>query len=281
MIRPRFGVEIEFNRANVDGEQIARALTEAGLETQFESYNHHTRAYWKLTTDSSCGLELVTPPLHWEDRHSVREACRVLQGVGASVNGDCGLHVHHEWPWQNQIRWRTRRDRMMRVRQVILVYEATLPLLRCVLPKSRFSFEPEGTGAQRYCRWNEKAVWSGAGQDEGIPGVILDSRSKYVAVNTQNLHNRTTIEFRQHQGTLNPTKILGWVELTRQITHAASILDEQVPEGKARINLIFDKLSTSTVRYLQQRCVDAGTTLDEKIAQIADQLDAIATEAPA
>lgn len=275
MIRPRFGVEIEFNRAHVGEADIARALTEAGLDTQFENYNHHTRAHWKLTTDSSCGLELVTPPLFWEDRHSLREACRVLQSLGATVNGDCGLHVHHEWPWMGGVRWRNRQERLARVRRVVVVYESLLPLLRCILPKTRFSIDHEGVGAERYCRWNSGLVISGDGNNEGIEGVRYEGRAKYVAVNTENLSSRTTIEFRQHQGTLNPTKIIGWVELTRQVVHAASILDDQIPEGVTRASLIFDKMSTSTIRYLSQRCEEHETTLDEKIEEITATLNEV------
>ena len=49
-----FGVEIEFLRpTNVSQQEIAETLTEGGVETIVESYNHQTRPYWKIVTDSS------------------------------------------------------------------------------------------------------------------------------------------------------------------------------------------------------------------------------------
>lgn len=266
MIRPRFGVEIEFVRpSNVTEHEIADALTGSGLSCRFENYNHHTRDYWKLTTDSSCGLELVTPPLFWEDRHAIREATRVLKSCGATVNRDCGFHVHHEWPWVANLRL-TRRDRASRLIRVVQTYERCLPLLTHLMPASRFSTSGD-PGAMRYCRWNDGKIITSDWNYEGIPGVQCDDRAKYVAVNIQNLDQRTTIEFRQHQGTLNATKMVAWVELTRQIVHAASLRDDQV-EADDRIELVFGKISSSSWRYMSERCVEGGTTMEAVVEEI-------------
>src|SRR5262245_17661809 len=59
-----FGVELEFLSLNrMSHEQIAEEVRAAGVMCQSEHYNHTTRTHWKLTTDMSCGSEMVSPPL--------------------------------------------------------------------------------------------------------------------------------------------------------------------------------------------------------------------------
>jgi hypothetical protein len=89
-----FGVEIEI-RATLDREQIARALQAANINAAAESYNHSTRPYWKVITDSSCGYEIVSPVLRGEQGlGELAKVCQILTDLGCQVNRSCGLHVH-------------------------------------------------------------------------------------------------------------------------------------------------------------------------------------------
>lgn len=262
LTRPRFGVEIEYVSANLNQNQMAEALTNAGLTCNAERYNHETRDVWKLTTDSSCGMELVSPPLWYEDRFAVAEALRVLNRNGAMVNDNCGLHVHHEWPWIKDqqlsgtdagVRRRTNKER-----RIVRLYETCLPLLQVVLPADRFSagvLDPESEGsesANRFCRWNAGSTSRG---------------NRYVAINFAPLADRTTIEFRQHHGTLNADQVLAWIELTRQLVHVASTRDGATT---TLIPLIFEKLSGSTWTTYDTVARDHDTTLPDLINEITN-----------
>lgn len=270
LTRPRFGVEIEYTSADLDQYAMADALTNAGLDCEAERYNHETRAIWKLTTDSSCGMELVSPPLWYEDRFAVAEALRVLTRHGARVNENCGLHVHHEWPWIKDQQLRStetgQRRRQAKERRIVQLYEACLPLLRVVLPDERFSSGVLGTShtsdsADRFCQWNSGSTSRG---------------SRYRAINFVPLDDRTTIEFRQHHGTLDADQVLAWIELTRQLVHVASTKHDT--DNETSIALIFEKLSTTTWRVYDDAATDEGTTLTDIINTISNPTSNTDTE---
>lgn len=257
--RPRFGVEIETTHALRSNEFVI-AMNEVGLVCESERYNHQTRDYWKLTTDSSCGWELVSPPLYWEDRHSIREVMRLLKAAGAEVDRNCGFHVHHEWPWQDHLMGN---ERTARLAQVVKLYEQTEPLLRVLIPGTRFwkrgvdpSSDPntgDAPWARRYCKWNEGQVREG---------------DKYVAVNVTPMEGgRPTIEFRQHQGTLNPTKALAWMELTRQIVYAASLPDDLL-KAPSRVEQVFGTVSDPAWVYFNERAAEANVVMADVIEAI-------------
>ncbi len=263
--RPKFGVEIEFlatkNRGMeyVPQREVVDALNAAGIATMYEEYNHHTRSHWKLTTDSSCGFELVSPPLAWEDRHEIHTAMKVLREQGAEINVTCGFHVHHEWPWNQVMSTNQWHDRLM---PIVNLYEATEPLLQVLLSPSRFDFNDEAydeeTGenlADAYCRWNNGT---------------LDEYEKYRAVNVSPLYNaRPTVEFRQHQGTLNGTKALAWVELTRQIVHAASMPDD-LKQG-SKFEMVFDRITKPSWNYMVARAAAKGSDITSIINEITNE----------
>lgn len=258
-VRPRFGVEIECLQAGFEADAFVAAMNDAGLTCEQERYNHHTRAHWKLTTDSSCGWELVSPPLHWEDRHALREVLRLMRENGATVDWRCGLHVHHEWPWQHEL---GHSERYQRQAQVVALYEQCEPLLRVLMPDSRFwktgdQEYDDNTGdyvwARRYCKWNSGMV---------------DGGDKYLAVNTQPVESgRDTIEFRQHQGTLNARKTIGWLELTRQIVFAASLTEDQI-KAPSRVEMVFATITPGSWKYFNDRATEHHTTMTDLITTI-------------
>lgn len=93
-----FGIEIEF-KTQLSSIAIAEALNSAGIQTVAEHYNHQPRGHWKVVTDASVygGLELVSPILVYgeESFAEIETVSRVLVGLGARIDRQCGLHVHH------------------------------------------------------------------------------------------------------------------------------------------------------------------------------------------
>ena len=239
---PRFGIEIEIV-SDDETDYIADSLNNAGVRAYSEEYNHSTRDYWKVTTDSSCGFEVVSPPLAWGARLEIRAVMRVLRDIGCDVNVDTGFHVHHEWPWWTdaQLGERELHVRLERVRALYHLLEQ--PVLRHLLSASRWG--------NRYCQTTE-----------AMPSLAHITSDRYVDVNFTSLPRYSTIEFRQHQGTLNYPKALAWVELTRNLVAAASIPDA-IPH-RERLAAVFEKVTTTSWRYLTANVPD----LDAYVASL-------------
>lgn len=211
-----YGVEIEFlyKTGNPDAERrtIAQALRNAGLEAYSEDYNHTTRSYWKLIYDSSAGHELVSPVLSGEDGfRQITTACKVLTDMGYSVDKSCGLHVHHG-----------ARDLSSReitsVFAIAMKWETVIDLL--VAPSRRNN---------RYCESNNREGTTVDGtkaalkrlRTRGAERYGLNNHTRYLKVNYEAYLKHGTIEFRQHQGTLDAEKIISWIIMTQNFVTKA------------------------------------------------------------
>jgi len=183
-MKSRCGVEIEFTLDSDPISGVLENLRENGIDVRHESYNHSVNRWWKFTTDSSCGYELVSPILSDQTYRQTRAAMLSILNGGGAVNRSCGFHVHIESPTDS---W----DDSLCV--VDLYNEAYDDIISRMLSASRKN--------NQYCRLFPS--------DDYDP----DSPNRYSAVNLDSLSKYGTIEFRQHQGTLNSTKALAWVQM--------------------------------------------------------------------
>lgn len=224
-----FGVEIEAFGA--DMYDVARKLTEAGVNTVAEGYNHDVRGYWKVVTDSSvvnnqgssanC-FELVSPPLKGaEGLEQVRKAGEVLTRMGIKVNKSTGLHVHHDARDFNKVVY---------FKNLVKLYGRMEKMLDEAMPNSR-----RGNN-NRYCgSINEKLDYRGYnyGLSRNATGVeTLDAcetaeavrswmGTRYMKVNLECFWRQGTIEVRHHSGTVDPDKLVNWVVMTQLIIRKA------------------------------------------------------------
>jgi hypothetical protein len=249
-----FGVEIEFPRVRgLDMYDVNRRLQQAGLDVQEESYNHAHRSTWKLTTDSTCGLELVSPPMSGlEARVEIKLAVDTLRELGAVVNRDCGLHVHHD----------ARDLTTKQFKDTVMLWNANQPIVTEMMPQSRRTNEwcrpnsfrtmkdqigdsaahsspPDRTSRDRYGdrmpRYRHRMS-----KEEAVNA--LSSHTRYMALNVEAYPRHGTLEFRQHQGTLNGTKIWNWIIFTQMfITAGMSRKYEPAPS-------VLPSRRTSTLR---------------------------------
>jgi hypothetical protein len=185
----RAGIEIEF-ALDFSLDRVVDSLDDNGLEGRVEEYNHQTRDHWKVTTDSSCGYELVSPILTEATVRSVSPAMRSVANAGGYVTEDCGLHVHIELPHADTAVGQ----------QVAGLYHDAYDLLTPLFTEPRID--------NRYAQFIED-------RDDWLHH-ILDER--YWAVNLQAIHRQGTIEFRQHQGTLNARRAYAWLNLCDSLT---------------------------------------------------------------
>lgn len=238
-----FGVEFEgFGVPNV---LLARSLTEAGIPTTAEGYNHETRDHFKVVSDASVQgphpFELVTPKLFGAagfDR--IRALCRTVTAQGGDANISTGLHVHVD-AWNCKIR---------DARNLLGLWHRIQPVALMLVPPSRRGnhyakpVTPELVGAVSAMRSVSQ----------------LGRIDRYYSLNLSAYARHGTFEFRLHSGSFNAEKVVSWVVFVLLVTAAArSGIDPQaVPQTWEGVSEAIGLRSGTSVirqahRYLCQR----------------------------
>lgn len=193
----KFGIEIE--AYNCTKEKLASELRSAGIDVAIEGYNHTTRNHWKLVTDSSLTgnntFELVSPVLEGEaGLKELEKVCWVLEFCDVKVNDSCGLHIHMDAADFDLQTWKN----------LALSYKH--------LERVIDSFMPQSRRQNYYC----KGLSSISASDIQAAQNIYDLRAafgnnRYRKVNIEAYARHRTVEFRQHSGTTNFTKMENWI----------------------------------------------------------------------
>lgn len=164
-------------------------------------------AGWVAKYDSSLragrgrkAVEIVSPVLKGADGvRQVLTVVRELNARGATVNKSCGLHVHVGFDKNN-------RPALERLVTLAANFEKAIYA---------------STGTKSRERGHYARGVQALGNADAVQTMAM--RDRYRAVNLQNLlHNRKpTVEFRAFGGTLNATKIIGYVRLCLGIVERA------------------------------------------------------------
>jgi hypothetical protein len=195
-----FGVEIEFCTELLSGE-VVQHLTDAGLNVRNEDYNHHTRNHWKIVPDGSIsqGFELVSPPLSGgEGLAEVILAARVLVQIGCYVDTSCGLHVHVD---ANDL---SGASVVNAVRRMVR-YESEIDTM---VPAHRRSNSFALSNRQQLGVMEQHLSSDPDASARTICGVVS---GRYRKLNTAAYIRHGTLEFRQHSGSIDGTKIANWI----------------------------------------------------------------------
>lgn len=197
----KFGIEIEMY--NVEMHRLSTALNQAGILCYIEGYNHHTRNHWKIVSDGSISgsnsLELVSPVLEGEDGlQQIEKVCSTLKRLNAYINKSCGLHVHFDAQNFDLRQWKN-------IYKNYAGFEAQIDEL---MPNSRRG------NTNYYCRslqsinnLNQKI--DAATNLAAIENIFTNNR--YFKINPTSYRRHNTIEFRQHSGTIEYSKISNWL----------------------------------------------------------------------
>lgn len=193
----KFGIEIE--AYNCTREKLASELRAAGIDVAVEGYNHTTRNHWKLVTDASLTgnntFELVSPVLEGEaGLKELEKVCWVLEFCDVKVNDSCGLHIHMDAADFDLQTWKN----------LALSYKH--------LERVIDSFMPQSRRQNYYC----KGLSSISAADIQAAQSIADlqaafGNNRYRKVNLEAYARHRTVEFRQHSGTTNFTKMENWI----------------------------------------------------------------------
>jgi len=225
-----FGIEIEM--INMTPDRAAAVLQAAGINAHREGYNHTTRPYWKVVTDGSLRdnnmsnmntCEVVSPILQGnEGLADTEKVCNALKAAGATVNKTCGLHVHIGAS-----------DLTVEVMKNVFTRYAVLENdIHTFLPKSRvdnlyarrcsLALTPEFKSATTL----ERAI-------RAVGNAYGDQMyNRYSSVNLAAYLRHTTVEFRQHSGTVEFEKIKNWVEFTMSFVEASKTIVAEDKSGR-------------------------------------------------
>ena len=143
----------------------------------------------------------------------------MLELCDVKVNGSCGLHVHIDAAGFSMATWRN----------LALSYKHLEPIIDRFMPASRRD--------NRYCRGlghvSDEMIRSARTVDE-LKGRIGD---RYHKVNLGAYSRHKTVEFRQHSGTTNFTKMRNWVLFLHKLVTFAT--QGQVPVATALRDIPF------------------------------------------
>lgn len=196
----KFGVEIEFCSSMGDDE-LASKLRDAGVNVQAEGYNHETRGYWKIVDDGSVsrGWELVSPPLSGQaGLDEVRKAANALVELGATIDLTCGLHVHVD---ANDLSSASIVNAVKRYAR----HDAEINKL---VPSFRRNNEYAG-GVDRVA--SVLAAHLSSNPSTTTRQLCQRVAGRYYKLNTASFLRYGTLEFRQHSGSIDGTKIANWI----------------------------------------------------------------------
>jgi hypothetical protein len=190
-----FGVEIE---------TVASPTEASASGLRIGGYHHgeqvpYLPTGWLATRDGSIndsdGLscEIVSPVLHGAaGLAEVGQALAALREHGHKVNASCGVHVHVGWNRS-------------------LPAEALARLVVIAAYAERGLYAITGT------KHRERGTYCGGVRRYGNEKTAKESldRNRYHALNLTNLanHVRDTVEFRVFSGSLDATKVAGWVQV--------------------------------------------------------------------
>jgi len=224
-----FGVEIEcMYSASNNMRSIATAISQAGVLCEVEHYNHSRRNYWKVVTDNSLpngGCEIVSPPLRGEDGFAqLRKVCDVLTTLRCRVNRSCGFHVHvgaSDWQIEH-------------FKNLVKLYASAEDAIDSFMSPSRRASSNTFCGSlksrvrteQLASASNVAEVASAIRQTSGA-ATVRDS-TRYCKLNLKSFWQQGTVEFRQHQGTVEAIKAENWVRLCLRLVLTAKAGEKTV-----------------------------------------------------
>jgi hypothetical protein len=214
-----FGVEFEvYLPVGLSHGAAAMALTNQGIDCRPESYNHQTRTWWKIVTDGSLndyarGAEFVSPVLQGEaGLETVATVLALLNDMGCTVSKLCGTHVHVGVGHGN--------GNIAFFRNLLKLYAHFEPVI------DRFMAASRRASAASYCRSVTNVPFRTIDRTDSVEGLIRaltppGHTARYTKLNLCAYRAHQTVEFRQHQGTLDNAKVRNWILLCLKLVWAA------------------------------------------------------------
>tara|TARA_R100000808_G_C2134433_1_gene142974 strand:+ start:543 stop:1472 length:930 start_codon:yes stop_codon:yes gene_type:complete len=285
------GIELEVKlKSGVSLDEVIRAIRQAGIAIRDDRYTHNGDipvTGWKVVYDGTPShdgrdiWEFVTKPIHGAKtiEKMVKEMCPILQQF-CDVDRDCGYHIHFsildKYHFARRVDTSTRMGKLKALRnKPAKIFVAELIRNYNYFQTVMDSFvSPSRRGNERVCGGNEapdfavmstkQDVKNWAAGNVGAEALQGEWESaRYHKVNLLALRKFGTVEYRQHQGTLNATKILNWMKLLERFTTRAwdrKYKDLDCRNFAVSVDGLFDflgfgKCSRSLREYYRKRAI--------------------------
>ena len=212
------------SRSAIISEFVAAGLPEPVNLIHYNNRVHLDVPNWKLVPDSSIhgdsgeGVEVVSPVLHGSaGLATLKTAMECLSRAGARVDQSTGCHVHHS---ADDLSSAT----MARICRIYMVAQTSIDsMLASYRGSDRYCWPSQPYDENRVSSLESRAV------QYPDPFRFTSGLDRYFSVNLAAYQQHQTVEFRQHQGTLNFAKVRAWVLLTRGILEHAVSGDTTLP----------------------------------------------------
>ena len=230
-----FGIELELSTsAHLSPDNVARILSSA-TSKGVRDFTHTSLSQskkrpdiWRIVTDNSLScprggecnkFELVSPIL--KGGNGLTKVDRVLKALNTissvEVGKTMGFHVHVDVS-------KLSCNELVKICQNFIKYERAMDSL---MPPSRRKND--------YSKSNEKAITSNDPHSalascenlSDLAGIMNPNNCRYYKLNLQNLvtGKQTTLEFRQHSGSANISKIKNWIRFCTTFVHNSAKFD--------------------------------------------------------
>ena len=179
---------------------------------------------WQTTTDGTSGVtfEVVSPVLSQNEEgfQQIRTVCDILNDTGAEVSIKCGLHVHIGASDLNASELANVANRWN--------YHANQ--IDTMVAKSRRS------NNNHFCRNHSSKVEPSSSARH----TAMSQSGRYYKMNLRSFLAHGTVECRQHQGTLNASKIINWVKFVAvQVEVAKHEAPSEAPAASSPVAAAF------------------------------------------
>lgn len=247
-----FGVEVEMTgitRAKA-AEIVAQVLGTTASRQDRTCYHTRTIAdqaarKWKIMRDSSINpvrndgtcydydeyrVEMVTPPLNYDDIELLQNVIRKLREGGAKANSSCGIHIHVDGSNHNPKSLR-RLVSFMTSRQD-LIYEAleigdrenhwchklNSNLLKAMKKDKNLTKE------------KVEEIWYSSANDDYCGGIDHQhyNATRYHGVNLHSYFTKGTVEFRLFNSTLHAGKIKAYIQFCLAVSAWAITSNDRI-----------------------------------------------------
>lgn len=235
----KFGVEIE--AYGVDRNTVINRLTQAGLtvDSTFRRQQQVPNS-WKVVGDSSVTgdypFEIVSPILKGQEGlNQLKTACLALSGLNVKINKSCGLHVHFDASTIGGAQ----------LQNLLINYIRYEPIIDSLMAPSRRA------NNNTYCKSlisHESNILTLEPTKANLTNAISN---RYYKVNLQSLARHGSIEFRQHAGTVNYTKIENWILFLHNLIHYSKF--KQIDRSNATFESLRKINQAEVFNYLQIR----------------------------
>jgi len=192
------------------------------LEKNIYSRNFEITKNWRIVSDGSIhpsgeddiGKEFVTRGgMSGDELYlSINNMTSILQREGWYVNKSCGLHVHVD-----------ARDLNAReLAYILMVAKLCEPVIYKMMPQSRDSSRwarriPMSLEKINRIHDEDDFIDSWYRSHGTSPSMEKYNDARYCGFNMHSRIIHGSIEFRHHSGTLNPSKIINWIEICQSI----------------------------------------------------------------